>query len=75
MGREIWFIKFDIKSNFHQNVIFYENLVPSEMKKLFVTIDKPIYVRMCISDLSKTLIYYFHFDYISPKFVCYTEIL
>ena len=63
------------KPNFHRRVIFNENLVAIEMKKLSVTIDKPIYVGMCILDISKTLIYSFHYDYILPEFKSNVKLL
>jgi hypothetical protein len=38
------------------------------MKKTKVLYNKPIYLGMCILELSKTLMYEFHYDYIKPKY-------
>ena len=48
-----------------------------EMKKQ-LKINKPIYLRMSILDISKTLIYEFWYDYIKPKYqhkakLCYMD--
>lgn len=42
--------------------IFNEDLMCIQMRKSSVTINKPIYVGMCILDLSKTLMYDFHYN-------------
>ncbi|XP_011688853.1 PREDICTED: uncharacterized protein LOC105450617 [Wasmannia auropunctata] len=42
------------KPNFHSRSVFSENLVAVEMRKLEVKFNKPIYVGMCILDISKT---------------------
>jgi len=51
------------KPNFHSRSVFSENLVAIEMRKLEVKFDKPIYVDMCILDISKTCLYEFHHEY------------
>jgi hypothetical protein len=48
--------------------MFGENLVATHMKKTRVLYNKPIYLGMCILDLSKTLRYEFDYDYIKPKY-------
>jgi len=49
------------KSNFHSQSVFSENLVAVELSKLEVKFNKPIYVEMCILDLSKICLYEFHY--------------
>ena len=48
--------------------IFSENLVSVHMKKTSLTMDKPVYLGMCILDLSKTLMFDFHYNYIKRKY-------
>ena len=48
--------------------IFAENLVSVHMKKTNLIMDKPVYLGMCILDLSKTIMYEFHYNYIKPKY-------
>ena len=55
------------KSNFKSANIFHENLIAVHMKKTTVRFDKPIQIGMSILDLSKTLMYRFHYDYVKPK--------
>ena len=48
--------------------IFSENLVSVHMRKTSLTMNKPIYLGMCILDLSKTIMYDFHYNYIKSKY-------
>jgi len=48
--------------------IFDETLVGVNMKKERIKLDKPSYVGMCVLDLSKTLMYDFHYNYIRKKY-------
>ena len=56
------------KPNFRSLKIFSENLVSVHMKKTSLTMNKPVYLGMCILDLSKTIMYDFHYNYIKPKY-------
>ncbi len=56
------------KSNFKGVNIFHENLIAAHMEKTTVKLYKPIYLGMSILDLSKTLMYKFHYDYVKPKY-------
>ncbi|KYN21235.1 hypothetical protein ALC57_06399, partial [Trachymyrmex cornetzi] len=56
------------KPNFHSRSVFAENLIAVEMRKLEVKFDKPIYVGMCILDISKVCLYEFHYGYMSSMF-------
>ena len=47
---------------------FSENLVLIHMKKTHLIMNKPVYLGMCILDLSKTIMYDFHYNYIKPKY-------
>ena len=55
------------KPNFKSVNIFHENLITVHMEKTTVRFDKPIQIGMSILDLSKTLMYRFHYDYVKPK--------
>ena len=59
--------KLTAKPNYESRIIFNENLVSVHMKKTSLTMDKPVYLGMCILDLSKTLMYDFHYNYIKTK--------
>ena len=56
------------KPNFRHLKIFTENLVSIHMKKTSLTMNKPVYLGMSILDLSKTIMYEFHYEYIKPKY-------
>ncbi len=55
------------KSNFKCANVFDENLIAIHMEKTVVKLDKPIQVGMAILDLSKILMYRFHYDYVKLK--------
>ena len=62
------FKKLVAKPNYESRIIFNENLVSVHMKKTSLTMNKPVYLGMCILDLSKTLMYDFHYNYIKTKY-------
>ena len=62
------FKKLAAKPNFKGRKIFNKNLTSVHMKKTSLTMNKPVYLGMCILDLSKTLMYDFHYNYIIPKY-------
>ena len=66
MGEQ--FKKLAAKPNYESRKIFNENLVSVHMKKTSLTMDKPVYLGMSILDLSKTLMFDFHYKYIKPKY-------
>ena len=56
------------KPNLKHWVCFDENLIGIHLKRIKLVFNKPVYCGMSILDLSKTLIYDFHYNYIIPKF-------
>ena len=60
--------KLSAKLNFNHCNIFSEDLVAIHMKKTELVFNKPVYLGMCILDLSKTLMYDFHYNYIKWKY-------
>ena len=60
--------KFISKPNYQHRTIFCDNLAAIYMKETHLIFNKPVYLGMCILDLSKTLMYEFYYNYIKPKY-------
>ena len=56
------------KPNCRSCKIFSENLISVHMKKTSLVMNKPVYLGACILDLSKTIMYDFHYKYIKPMY-------
>ena len=71
------YLKTVMKPNFKSGVLFGENLMGCEMGKIKVVMKKPVYLGQAILDLSKIVMYEFHYDYMKPKFkdpqLCYMD--
>jgi len=65
---ETRFKKLTAKPTYVSSKIFDENLVGVYSKKEGLLLDKPSYVGMSILDLSKTLMYDFHYNFIKKKY-------
>ena len=61
-------LKMTSKPTFVSSKIFNENLVAVHKIKETLTMNRPAFVGACILDLSKTLIYDFHYNYIKHKY-------
>ena len=64
--------------NYHITKWFSENLLAIEMKKTKAKMNKPAYLGLSISEISKTLMYEFWYDYMKPKYgdnakLCYMD--
>ena len=72
------FLKTKMKPNFKSGVIFGKNLMGCERGKIKVAMKKPVYLGQVILDLSKIVMYEFHYDYMKPKYgenlkLCYMD--
>ena len=73
--RNIWLVTTEekylctvMKPNFKFGVLFGENLMGCEIGKIKVVMNKPVYLGQVILDLSKIVMYEFHYDYMVPKY-------
>ena len=70
-----------MKPNFKSGVLFGENLMGCEMGKIKVVMNKHIYLGQATLDLSKIVMYEFHYDYMKQKYnsdrlqLCYIDTL
>ena len=60
--------KYIYKPNYVHRTTFSDNLVAIHMARTKLYFNKPVYLGMCILDLSKTLMYEFHYEYIKSKY-------
>ncbi|CAH3146286.1 unnamed protein product, partial [Porites lobata] len=60
--------KLTSRPNFDRVTIFDKNFIAVHMKKTEIFFNKPVYVGQAILDLSKTLMFDFHYNYIRKKY-------
>ena len=70
--------KYVMKPNFKNDYPFPKDLFVVEMGKTEIKRNKPVYLGQAILDLSKTLMYEFHYDYMRPRYgikvkLCYMD--
>ena len=69
---------YELSQIFKSGILFGENLMVCEMRKIKVVMNKPVYLGQAILDLSKIVMYEFHYDYMKQKYpegliLCYTD--
>ena len=62
------YLKTVMHPNFKSGVRFDENLKGCEMGKIKIKMNKPVYLGQAILDLSKIVMYEFHYDYMKRKY-------
>ena len=62
LSNEKDYLKWTSKPRYMSQKIFDNNLVAICKNKVPLTLRKPTYVKICIVDLSKLLMYEFHYD-------------
>ena len=72
------YLKDVVQPNFKSRVLFGENLMGCEMGKFKVVMNKLVYLGQARLDLSKIVMYEFHYDYMLPTYgnnlkLCYMD--
>ena len=72
------YLKYVMKPNFKDGHKFSKHLFAVETGKRKITMNKPVHLGQAILDLSKMLMYEFHYDYMRPKYgsqvkLCYMD--
>ena len=62
------YLKIVNRPNFISQKIIDKNFVAVHCSKKVLTLNKPVYVGFCILELSKLLMYQFHYDYVLKNF-------
>lgn len=70
--------RYVMKPNFKDAHAVSKNLMGVEMGKTEIKMNKPVYLGQAILDLSKLVMYEFHYDYMQPKYgskiqLCYMD--
>ena len=68
VSKEKDYLKWSSKSSYMSTKIFDNDLVAKGKSNVTSTLNKAAYVRMCMLDLSKVLVYKFHYDYLKNKY-------
>ena len=73
------YLKTVMKPNFKSGTSLGPDLMGCEMGKVKVVMNKPVYLGQTILDLSKLIMYEFHYDYMQPKYgdrlqLCYMDL-
>ena len=72
------YLKTVMRPNFKSGTLLGPDLIGCEMGKVKVVMNKPVYLGQAILDLSKLIMYEFHYDYMLPKYgdnikLCYMD--
>ena len=72
------YARYVMKPNFKDGNPFSKRLYAVKMGKTEIKMNKPVYLRQAILDLSKTLMYEFHYDYMRLRYgnkveLCYMD--
>ena len=72
------YLKAVMKPNSKSGILFSKNLMRCEMGKIKVVMNKLVYLGQAISDLSKIVMYEFHYNYTKQKYLegltlCYMD--
>ena len=72
------YLKMVMRPNFKSGTLLRPDLMGCEMGKIKVVMNKPVYLGQAILDLSKLIMYEFHYDYMIPKYgecikLCYMD--
>ena len=73
------YVRTVMKPNFKSGIRFDENLMGCEVGNIKVVMNKPVYLGQAILDLSKIIMYEFHYDCMVPKYsleklkLCYMD--
>ena len=72
------YLKAVMHPNFKSGTLLGPDLMGCEMGKIKVVMNKPVYLGQVILDLSKLIMYEFHYDYMLPKYgsnikLCYID--
>ena len=68
VNNEEAYLKAVMRPNFKSGTLFRLNLMGCEMGKIKVVMNKPVHLGQAILDLSKIVMYEFHFDYMKRKY-------
>ena len=67
VNNEEAYLRAVMRPNFKSGMLFGPNLMGCEMRKIKVVMNKPVYLGQAILDLSKIVMYEFHYNYMKRK--------